>query len=90
MLGVRSGTTWAALQKLHAEKKVFISSWKRSIGTRGRMAPRWKLGDRRDAYMPKSDRNADSHRYYHKLEANIKKLRWMKYRGRLNVWSGLK
>lgn len=90
MIGSAPSTAWAALDKLHKEKLIYISSWKRSIGTRGRMGPRWALGNKRDKDQPKSDRNADSRRYYKNLDPLLKKLRGMRYHRRLNVWSGLK
>ena len=85
-----SSTAWSALDKLHKEKNIHICGWKRNFGTRGLWGAKWIIGPGKDSEKPKKNRKADSRRYYKKLDPMIKKLRWMKYRNRLNIWSGLK
>lgn len=48
------------------DKILYIHSWKRSYGTRGRWAARWDLGSQQDRKPPVSDRNENNRRYREK------------------------
>jgi hypothetical protein len=90
MIGTTSGSIAIVMKKLHAEKLVYISGWKRSYGTRGRMGAKWSLGSHFDTEQPLPNRKADNKRYLKRLDPTIKRLRWQKYHGTYSVWSPLK
>lgn len=59
-------TIYWAIRTLRKRQLVYIHSWKRSYGTRGRWAARYAPGTKPDATPPVSDRRADATRHYRK------------------------
>jgi hypothetical protein len=94
LLPVSATTVQNAIAELHTEQRIHIAGWKRAIGTKGRLAPRFAVGWGTEVPKPPVDRNAEARRYLAKNRLVIS-LRRAAYRARkrgvvpVNMWLSL-